>query len=174
MTDTNTLQEDLKKLNITSGIFSALIVVVLSVVFSSSVWLTFRVVQLTDGLQRSNDKLAAQQVTLKRQQKSLDKQQTALEATQRADARRNCETVNESYRTSRALVRAESVVQVRQAISLYERSQQTARLNPPKNDQARAARVVSERFLHDLATDTYTAALKAITDVDAKTKPLTC
>lgn len=173
MIDT-TLTDDLKKLSVTSFIFTTLAVVVLCLVFLSTVFLQFRVIALTHGLRESNTHIATQQVTLDRQQVSLANQQDDLRATQEADARANCETTNTTYATARALARAEAHVSVSQAISLYNRSTQTAAVNPPKNDQAKAARAISERFLHDLATDTYSLQLQTLATVYAKTKPLTC
>lgn len=176
-----TLQQDLRKLGTTSSIASAMVIGVLSIVFLSSVWLTVSVVHLTAGLKRSNDKIAAQQVVLTKQQSILRVQQTsiaaqqvALKRTQTVDAYNNCLSVNVAYSVARGLVREESVVQVRQAISLLDRSRQAGALNPPKNPQASAARTLSDRFLTDLETDTVKLAFKAIGDVDAKTKPLTC
>lgn len=174
MADDTTLQQDLKKLGFTTNIFTTMMVVVLAVVFSSSVWVNLRVVQLTHGLQRSNDKIATQQVRLDAQQKSLDAQQNALDATQRADKRANCISVNKGYAAQRVLVRAEAGVSVRQAAQLYHRSVEAGALNPPKNPQAIAARNLSLQLLRNLVNDTFQLQLKAIGDVDSKTKPEAC
>lgn len=173
MTET-TLQQDLHKLRLSGGIFSAMVVIVLSVVFSMSVFVNLRVVQLTHGLQHSNDKIAAQQKTLTAQQATLSKQQAEQKTEAVLNARRNCESTNLAYAAVRLSIRDASGTQIAQAISLYQRANQAAAVNPPKNPQSRAARVISDRFLRSLLADTFTHSLQAIADVDAKTKPLTC
>lgn len=181
MTEETTLTEDLHKLGVTSGLFSAMAVFALVALFSSSVFVNLRVVQLAHGLQRQNTKISAQQkvqakqqAQLAAQQKSITTQQTELKREEVLNARRNCESLNLAYAAARLSVLDASGIQLRTAVSLYQRAKQAAAVNPPKNPQARAARVISDRFLLSIVKDTYGSALQAIADVDAKTKPLTC
>lgn len=176
-----TLKQDLHKLGVTSGLFSAMAVFALVALFSSSVFVNLRVVQLAHGLQQSNDKIAAQQKVLTKQQtqladqqKSIAAQQVELKTEEALNARRNCESLNLAYAAARLSVRDASGIQLRTAVSLYQRAKQAAAVNPPKNPQAQAARVISDRFLLSIVKDTVGSTLQAIADVDAKTKPLTC
>lgn len=156
-----------RRVNWKSNALVMICVVLGAFVLLSTTFLQVRVVQIAGGLNRATHRIAAQQVVLKGQQEQIV-------VTQTKDAAENCASTNVGFATQRFAARQEAAVQIRQAISLYQRTQATLAVNPPKNVAAQRARVISDTFLRNLVSDTVNLSANAIRAVDAKTVPLSC